>query len=89
MSPPEICPHCGAEVPPRARACPECGADESTGWNDRATLQNLGVSDPDDFDADEFAEEEFGTPRRRGPAVGWIFVAIGLLAALVWWAFGR
>ena len=30
MKTPEICPNCGAEVPPRAKACPECGFDAST-----------------------------------------------------------
>ena len=30
---PEVCPNCEAEVPAGARACPECGADESTGWS--------------------------------------------------------
>jgi hypothetical protein len=29
--PPEFCPNCGAEVPRKAKACPECGADEETG----------------------------------------------------------
>jgi hypothetical protein len=28
----EICPHCGSPVPPRARACKECGSDAETGW---------------------------------------------------------
>ena len=27
VMPPAICPHCGAQVPTRAKACPECGAD--------------------------------------------------------------
>ena len=89
MSPPEICPNCGAEVPPNARVCPECGADDETGWNDRATSERLGISDPDDFDSEEFAEEEFGNERRRGPHAGWIAVAVGLLAALLWWAIVR
>ena len=28
---PDLCPHCGAEVPEKARVCPECGADAETG----------------------------------------------------------
>lgn len=83
MSAPELCPHCGAEVPLRARACPECGADESTGWNERAAAQNLGVADPDDFDAEEFAREEWGPPPRRHLSLGWIAVGIGLLLAML------
>jgi len=28
------CPHCGAMVPVRAKACRECGSDAGTGWQD-------------------------------------------------------
>lgn len=84
---PETCPNCGAEVPPRARACPECGADEQTGWNERADEQRLGISDPDDFDHAAWVREEFEGPKRRGPAWPWIGVAIVVLAALLWLAF--
>ncbi|HVZ40112.1 MAG TPA: zinc ribbon domain-containing protein [Candidatus Kapabacteria bacterium] len=30
------CRHCGADIPPNASVCPECGSDESTGWADNA-----------------------------------------------------
>jgi hypothetical protein len=78
--PPEVCPHCGAEVPPRARACPECGADEQTGWSDRATADRLDLPD-EEFDYEEFTRREFeGQPdRRRGPQWLWWLVAVGLL----------
>lgn len=82
--PPEICPQCGAEVPPRAQSCPECGADEETGWNDRAVTQRLGVSDPDDFDADEYHRNESGRVERRTLPWYWLAVALLVLAALVW-----
>ena len=81
---PETCPNCGADVPPRAKACPQCGADEATGWNDRADEQRLGISDPDDFDHEEWEREEFGEPKRRGLAWYWIAAGILLLAALLW-----
>ena len=35
------CPHCGANVPQNARACPECGSDEDTGWSKEATYVHL------------------------------------------------
>lgn len=44
--PPEVCPVCGAEIPARAKACPQCGADERTGWNEEATRYD-GLDLPD------------------------------------------
>lgn len=86
MRAPEICPNCGAEVPPKARACPECGADEETGWSERAEAQRLGLPD-DEFDYEEFAKEEFGPEKRnpRPPGISWLWwiVAIGLLITIV------
>ena len=83
--PPDICPQCGAMVPSDARACPECGSDEETGWSDRATAQRLGVAD-DEFDYDEFVKSEFGepekSPRPRGLSPLWWIVAI-VLALMV------
>lgn len=82
---PEICPNCGAEVPPKARACPECGADEGTGWSERAAAQRLGLPD-DEFDYDEFVKEEFGKKKRAPsrPQIGWFWwvVAVALLVAI-------
>jgi uncharacterized membrane protein YvbJ len=83
-APPEICPNCGAEVPPKARACPECGADEETGWSERAAAQRLGLPD-DEFDYDEFVKEEFGDKSRpKRPLIGWLWwvVAVALLIAI-------
>ena len=52
-SPPAECPVCGAPVPPRARACPACGADERSGWDGEATRYD-GLDLPDEaFDDDE------------------------------------
>ena len=85
--PPDHCPHCGAEVPPKAKACPECGSDEQTGWSDRAHTDRLGIPD-DEFDYDEFAKEEFGVRKRsatqrRGNKWLWWVVAIVLLLVLL------
>ena len=85
LMPPEFCPHCGAEVPPNARACPECGSDEQTGWSDRATADRLGLPD-EDFDYAEFVKEEFGGQnkiRPRGVAPFWWIVAMITLAILL------
>lgn len=88
---PEICPNCGAEVPPKARACPECGADEQTGWSEKAAAQRLGLPD-DEFDHKEFVQEEFGQGKRNTPRpqIGWFWwvVAVVLLLALAVYFLG-
>lgn len=74
--PPESCPVCGEDVPRNARACPGCGADERTGWNEEATRYD-GL----DLPADAFGEP----PARPQPdrRLLWFAVAILLLAALI------
>lgn len=82
---PEICPNCGAEVPRKARACPECGACDETGWSERARYDGLDLPD-DSFDYDEFTRREFGEARRSPPRRWLIPVAAGLLIlALLGW----
>ena len=81
---PEICPNCGEEVPPRAKACPACGSDECTGWSDEARADELGLPD-ERFDYDEFVKREFGKPGLAPLGVRWYWwvVAVGLAAAAV------
>ena len=84
--PPEICPHCGADVPRNARACPECGSDEKTGWSEEAHVDRLGLPD-EKFDYYEFVKEEFGTANKvRSKGVSWLWwlVALALVLALIW-----
>jgi hypothetical protein len=83
MKPPEICPQCGAVVPPRARACPVCGSDEQTGWSDQATLDRLGVPS-EEFDYDKFIQEEFGSEERsiRPKGISWFWWVIAILVLL-------
>ncbi len=87
MSPPETCPNCGAEVPPKARACPACGADDQTGWSEAARSDELGLPD-DSFDYNDFVKREFGRqgPVPRGIRWYWWVVALGLaLAFILFW----
>ena len=89
---PENCPNCGAEVPPKAKACPECGSDETTGWSDRAGAQRLDLPD-DEFDYDEFVKEEFRKERRvirpRGVNWFWWLIALVVIVAFVWLMLAR
>jgi len=86
MTSPDICPVCGAEVPPAAAACPECGADDTTGWNeDRAAYDGLDLPD-DEFHYDEYLKKEFGdaqqTKKQNKSARFWLCIigaALGLL----------
>ena len=55
FTPPESCPVCGERVPRGAAACPGCGADERTGWNEEATRYD-GLDLPDEAFADENTE---------------------------------
>ena len=85
--PPETCPNCGAEVPPKARACPECGADEQTGWSEAARTDGLDLPDQN-FGYDDFVKREFGdkSPVPRG--IHWFWWVIALLVAaafLTYW----
>jgi hypothetical protein len=84
MTSPHACPHCGAEVPPKAKACPHCGADEQTGWSDEAQTSGLDLPD-EHFDYDDFVKREFedGGLRPRGIAWFWWVIAIAVLAAIV------
>jgi predicted nucleic acid-binding Zn ribbon protein len=81
--PPEICPACGAVVPPNAKACPECGSDEQTGWSDQARADDLGLPD-ENFDYDEFVKRVFGgeESRPRGIKPLWWIVAVLILLAV-------
>jgi hypothetical protein len=77
---PDICPNCGAEVPRNAKACPECGSDEETGWSEEASTDGLDLPD-EKFDYNEFVDREFGdkTPVPRGIRWFWWLIAVLVL----------
>ena len=85
---PETCPNCGADVPRSAKACPECGSCEKTGWSERAAYDGAGLPD-DSFDYDEFVREEFGERQARPNGIKWIWwsVAVLVLAAFLFLYF--
>jgi hypothetical protein len=80
MRSPETCSNCGAGVPANAKACPECGSDESTGWSDETHVDGLDLPE-ENFDYDEFVDREFGNKKDlpRGVSRFWWIVAIILL----------
>lgn len=86
--PPEVCPNCGAIVPSKAKCCPECGADEQTGWSDSANADRLGIPD-ENFDYEKFTKEEFGPASPKPSGVHWIWwlTALGLVVLFLFFWF--
>jgi hypothetical protein len=80
------CPACGAKVPYKAKACPECGSDDKTGWSTDADSWTpdipVGYENEDDFDYDDFVKREFS---RKGTylRIVAIVVIVVLLAYLL------
>ena len=81
---PEICPNCGADVKPKAKACPECGACEETGWSEEAGTSGLDLPD-EEFDYSEFVKKEFGNEEPKPRSISWFWWIVGLavVAALL------
>jgi hypothetical protein len=77
--PPDECANCGAAIPRHARACPECGADERTGWRDTSLYDGLDLPDS------AFDEDATGAARPSGPQAAFraVWFWIGLAAALL------
>ena len=84
--PPEVCPVCEADVPPDAKACPECGACYNSGWKD----DDDGHEEEIDYNVldlpdDAYDEEDRRTMERKSkPAISvkWRLVALGILIVL-------
>jgi len=77
--PPGTCPVCGEDVPTGARACPDCGADARSGWDEDSAIY-------DDLDLPDAADEGEKKPRPAPRFVldrGWIALGVLLLAALI------
>lgn len=81
--PPDTCANCGAAIPRSARACPECGADERTGWRETSLYDGLDLPDH------AYEDESFAAPgvRRRHACLKWYWIAAGLLL-LAWLVLG-
>jgi len=81
--PPFSCPACGEDVPRGARACPECGACEKSGWSDEARSDGLDLPD-DEFNYEQFVADEFGEGSRKSrPHKLWALVALVVMVAFI------
>jgi hypothetical protein len=79
--PPANCAQCGAAIPRAARACPECGADERTGWREVSAYDGLDL--PEDA-GDDAASRPTPTrvPDRRVNGIRWYWWAIAVAVLL-------
>lgn len=89
MTQPEVCPHCGADVPANARVCPNCGADEETGWSEEAQIDRLDLPNQEDFNYEEFVEREFGEKKEKLTPRGihWFWWGVALVLLIVFVVF--
>lgn len=83
---PSVCPNCGAKVPKKAKACPECGSCEETGWAEDAYASGLNLPD-EEFNYDDYLEKEFGGAEPGRKQLKWYYViaAMLVLLGLIWW----
>lgn len=85
--PPDSCANCGADIPRGAKACPECGADERTGWRESSLYDGLDLPDAAWREEGEPGGADAGGGRGRQPQVNgvpwyWWLVGVGLVVAL-------
>ena len=86
-SPPPECAQCGAAIPPSARACPACGADERTGWRESSIYDGLDL--PDDADSENSnparapaSSNLIGYTTRRVNGIAWYWWCIAVAVLL-------
>jgi predicted ATP-dependent serine protease len=86
-----VCPNCGAMLPANAKACPDCGSDENTGWSENTYLDGIDLP-LDDEEYETIRAKEFSNGRinkKSSILVDWK-MAIGLVviaAMLIAFAF--
>jgi hypothetical protein len=80
--PPSECANCGAKIPPAAHACPECGADEHTGWRETSVYDDLDLPDS------AYEGDSARQPPRRGLPWYWVVAAIVAIAAAILFSLG-
>jgi len=80
LPPPDECAACGADLPRHVHACPECGADERTGWREQSIYDGLDLPGSDE----ENDKSASARPRVvNGLAWYWWCVGVALLLLLI------
>jgi hypothetical protein len=96
--PPKVCPVCDADVPPDAKACPECGACYDSGWKDNGAddeeneeidYELLDLPDSAYDEEDRRAMESRRVKRIIPPKWRWIaLILVVIWLAWFWWLRG-
>ena len=76
---PAECANCGAAIPRGAKACPECGADEKTGWRETNVYDDLDLPEAA---FDEGAAKARHDRRRDVNGVPWYWWCVGIALAI-------
>ena len=82
------CPVCGADVPRKAKSCPECGACEKSGWSEDQYLDGLNLPDEDYTDGSSLGTRLENGDKWSGMQRIWAIVALIVLIAFLWMSFG-
>lgn len=80
LPPPDECANCGASIPRNARACPECGADERTGWRETSLYDDLDL--PEEAYAEPGDASRHQAPMRKinkVPLLWWLVAVVMLV----------
>jgi len=80
---PDHCANCGAAIPPKAKACPECGADERTGWSEQSIYDNLDLPEEEETQTKDTRSRQ----KREGHRWFWLYVAAVMILVLALSAF--
>ena len=88
--PPEVCPVCDCEVPPKAKACPNCGACYESGWRDDDPEESEEIDYdildlPDEVLDDEERREKEARLAKRSVSPKWRWVALVLVVMWGLW----
>ncbi|MES2696221.1 MAG: zinc-ribbon domain-containing protein [Verrucomicrobiota bacterium] len=76
--PPAECANCGAEIPRTAKACPECGADERTGWRENDDTRYDGLDLPESAFTDDKAPSRPEASSRHVNGIAWYWWCVGV-----------
>lgn len=85
IPPPEECANCGESIPRNAHACPECGADERTGWREVSIYDGLDL--PEESASDDTPTRKHSRTPGSLPWYGVVLVVV-LLVILIAGALG-